>query len=181
MKTIRRQEYTQYSRMLYPACLRILANAEESEEAMHDALLDYLCFTGSFDSEAQRKSWLYKVAISKSIDRLRRRHRQLFNEEAVQMEEAQLSFFEDDELLWQDDWAVQEMQGNDISRLVHRIKESMLLLAPGYRTVLSLFLFEGYDFDEISDILSVRPATVRSQYVRGRAKLRELLKENVKD
>ncbi|MCL2501761.1 MAG: sigma-70 family RNA polymerase sigma factor [Bacteroidales bacterium] len=162
---IYQEEYARYSRILYAACLRILANAEEAEEAMHDVLLHYFSFSGRFDSEEQKKSWLFKVAASKSIDRLRKKHTVLFEDLGEEAEE-------------------HEGQGLcedlDTAARVRRIKEAMRLLAPGYRAVLSLFLFEGYDFDEIAGLLSIRAATVRSQYVRGRAKLRALLLEKDK-
>jgi len=159
---IQREEYARYSRLLYPTCLRILANAQEAEEAMHDALLHYFSFSGSFDSEAQKRSWLFKVATSKSIDRLRKKYADFFEHVVVETE---------DDLQTQDD----RLDTSDTEAQVSRIKEAMGMLAPGYRTVLSLVLFEGYDFDEISNLLSLRSATVRSQYVRGRNRLRTLL------
>ena len=49
-------------------------------------------------------------------------------------------------------------------------------LPEGYRVVLSLYLFEGYDMEEIAQILHVKPASVRSQYLRGKRKLIEGIK-----
>ena len=49
-------------------------------------------------------------------------------------------------------------------------------LADGYRIVLSLYLFEGYDMEEIAQILRLKPASVRSQYLRGKRKLIEWIK-----
>jgi len=46
-------------------------------------------------------------------------------------------------------------------------------LAGGYRLVLSLNLFEGYDYEEIAQILDLKEVTVRSQYIRGKARLVE--------
>jgi RNA polymerase sigma factor (sigma-70 family) len=57
------------------------------------------------------------------------------------------------------------------------IKKAMIHLPAGYRTVLSLFLFEGYDYDEISEIMHISPATVRTQYHRGKLKLLQLLQK----
>jgi len=167
-QALQREEYALYSRLIYPTCQRLLANGGEAEEAMHDALLLYFSFTGHFDSEAQKRSWLFKVAISKSIDRLRRMQRKLFGEEAIDMDKIE----EDDEFLGEED---SQIQGIDLAEKVCKVKGALAQLSPGYRTVLSLFLFEGYDFEEISEILSITPATVRSQYARGRRNLRELL------
>ena len=50
-------------------------------------------------------------------------------------------------------------------------------ITDGYRTVLSLYLFEGYDHEEISEILGVAQSTVRTQYIRAKQKLLKLLKK----
>jgi RNA polymerase sigma factor (sigma-70 family) len=51
------------------------------------------------------------------------------------------------------------------------------LLPNGYRTVLTLYLFEGYDHEEIAEILRVSHATVRTQYMRAKQKLVGLIKQ----
>jgi RNA polymerase sigma-70 factor (ECF subfamily) len=60
---------------------------------------------------------------------------------------------------------------------VEEIKKAVRLLPNGYRTVLSLYLFEGYDQEEIAEILKVTHATVRTQYMRAKQKLLGILKE----
>jgi len=60
---------------------------------------------------------------------------------------------------------------------VDMIKQTMQQLPDGYRTVLSLYLFEGYDHGEIAAILGVAQPTVRTQYIRAKQKLLQLLKK----
>ena len=60
---------------------------------------------------------------------------------------------------------------------VEEIKEAIQLLPDGYRIVLSLYLIEGYDHDEISEILNISNSTSRSQFARARKKLIECLKK----
>ena len=169
-----RQEYALYSRLLYPSCLRILASAPEAEEVMHDTLIYYFSFSGQFDSEAQKRSWLFKVAASKSIDRLRKKHRELFLRETLPLDEVRL----------RPEWLKVEAapegfsREDDTAQKVEKIKRCLSLLPPGYRSIVSLHLFEGYDFEEIASILNLQAATVRSQYSRGRNKLKQLA-ENV--
>ena len=64
----------------------------------------------------------------------------------------------------------------EIQFKVDEIKKAVKLLPNGYRTVLSLYLFEGYDHEEIAEILRVSHATVRTQYMRAKQKL--LILEN---
>jgi RNA polymerase sigma-70 factor (ECF subfamily) len=65
----------------------------------------------------------------------------------------------------------------DIGYTVDRIRQTIQQLPDGYRTVLSLYLFEGYDHEEISEILGVAQSTVRTQYIRAKEKLLKLLKK----
>ena len=60
---------------------------------------------------------------------------------------------------------------------VSKIKNALNVLPNGFRLVLSLYLFEGYDHQEIGQILGINEVTSRSQYLRGKAKLIEVLKE----
>ena len=70
-----------------------------------------------------------------------------------------------------------EMDEAEIWYRVDMIKQTMQQLPDGYRTVLSLYLFEGYDHEEISEILGVAQPTVRTQYIRAKQKLLKLLKK----
>ncbi len=58
------------------------------------------------------------------------------------------------------------------------VKKEISKLPDGYRIVLSLYLIEGYDHDEISEILNISSSTSRSQFARAKRKLIECLKEN---
>ena len=69
------------------------------------------------------------------------------------------------------------MDETDIWYTVDMIKQTIQQLPDGYRTVLSLYLFEGYDHEEISEILGVAQSTVRTQYLRAKQKLLKLLKK----
>jgi RNA polymerase sigma factor (sigma-70 family) len=70
-----------------------------------------------------------------------------------------------------------ELDEADIWYTVDMIKQRMQQLPDGYRTVLSLYLFEGYDHEEISEILGVAQSTVRTQYIRAKQKLLKLIKK----
>ena len=60
---------------------------------------------------------------------------------------------------------------------VEEIKKAVLELPNGYRTVLTLHLFEGYDHEEIAEILAVSHVTVRTQYMRAKQKLLQIIKQ----
>jgi RNA polymerase sigma-70 factor (ECF subfamily) len=63
---------------------------------------------------------------------------------------------------------------------VEEVKSAINRLPDGYRTILSLVLLEGYDHEEVSDILGIKNVTSRTQFSRARLKLKELLIETRK-
>jgi len=62
---------------------------------------------------------------------------------------------------------------------VDQVKECMMELPDNARTILSLYLLEGYDHEEISQILNITNSTSRSQYARARKKLQDKIKEKI--
>jgi RNA polymerase sigma factor (sigma-70 family) len=142
----------------------------DAEECMQDAFMKL--FTQGkmhFINNKACYAWLRKVAVRGAIDRLRSldfqmsKHAEPIDSKVVRNtsagEEADL-------------WRFLEEEGDD-ARKVRIIREQLETLPSGYRTILSLYLFEGYDFDEIAEITKLQPATVRSQYSRGRRRLQE--------
>jgi RNA polymerase sigma-70 factor (ECF subfamily) len=67
----------------------------------------------------------------------------------------------------------------DMQYKVEEVKRMITRLPDGYRTVLSLYLLEGYDHEEISQILNISHNTVRTQYVRAKQKLLTIIKQGV--
>ena len=146
--------YERYARMLFATCLRILANTEEAEEAMQDSFLKIFTHLEQYHEEMSFEGWIRQIAVRTAIDRLRQRS------EELELPTDNLPEEEEEEPLY----------------TVEQIKQAMEKLPEGYRVVLSLYLFEGYDMEEIAQILHVKPASVRSQYLRGKRKLIEGIK-----
>lgn len=67
----------------------------------------------------------------------------------------------------------------ELTLKVESVKKAIMKLPDGYRTVLSLYLLEGYDHEEISEILNVAESTTRTQFMRAKQKLLQLLKEGL--
>ena len=63
----------------------------------------------------------------------------------------------------------------DVKLTVEQVNQAVHLLPDGYRVVFTLYMFEGYDHREISEILNVSEATSKSQYSRAKRKLKEIL------
>ena len=149
--------YDEHAVRLYNLSLRILGDSCEAEEIMHDSLLQYYGMKDKSEIQDIRK-WLSSVCIRKSIDRLRKRKR--FKD-----------FLEDYE-----DPAMDDADYENYTLEVENIRKALSCIPDNYRLILSLHLFEGYDYQEISQIAGIKEVTVRSLYMRGRRKLAEYLK-----
>lgn len=152
--------YNRYAKWLYNVCFRIVAQSDEAEEAMQDTFMKVFTRMDQFREDQSFEAWLKRIAVHTAIDYVRKK--QLYMEQA-------------DEL---PDTAIEEEEEDIAGVTVQKIKEAMQKLPNGYRVVLSLYLFEGYDTEEISQILNIKTVTVRSQYMRAKKKLIELLKTN---
>ncbi len=153
--------YEECHKRLYFTALRILNNQFEAEEVMHDTLLKFFARGGQFSSDKERNSWMTRVCINMSIDRLRKRESGLFRyniNEGTDIKESMEDVHIDEEYSYK-------------GVTVQMIKSSLEKLADGYRLVLSLYLFEGYDYEEIAQITKLKEVSVRSQFIRGRARL----------
>ena len=151
--------YKQYACKLYAACLRIVGNSSEAEEAMQDAFLKIFGHMDQYREGSCFEAWMQRVAVHTAIDYVRRQ--QPVWEELPE----QMAFAENDE----------EMTEEAIGYSVQQVKAAILQLPDGYRIILSLYLLEGYDVEEISSILNIKQVTVRTQYLRAKKRLLDLI------
>lgn len=153
--------YERYARKLYIACLRIVGNAPEAEEAMQDSFLKIFTRLEQYQDGQCFEAWMHRIAIHTAIDYVRRH--------TLEWEELSNNYAEPIE---------DEPDDENIEYTVAQIKEATKKLPAGYRVVLSLYLFEGYDMEEISSILKIQPASVRTQYMRAKRKLLDIMTVN---
>lgn len=150
--------YEECHKRLYFTALRILNNSFDAEEVMHDTLLKFFAREDKFLNNRERDAWLTRVCINQAIDTLRRRgsHEMTVIERDIKEQEIN----EDEEYSYKGVTA-------------DMVKSALNNLAAGYRLILSLSLFEGYDYEEIAQITELKEVTVRTQFIRGKARLRE--------
>jgi RNA polymerase sigma-70 factor (ECF subfamily) len=154
--------YQKYSKAMYNTSLRIVNNTGDAEDVLQEAFTDAFSSIATFQYKSTFGAWLKKIVINKSINHLRKKKMDL-----VDMEKTNVGHLPEEDSL----------DEKDIQLKVDEIKRAVKLLPNGYRTVLSLYLFEGYDHEEIAEILRVSHATVRTQYMRAKQKLLILIKQ----
>ena len=138
--------------------MRLINNTAEAEDVMQEAFLKAFTKIDTYKGEVSFGAWLKRIVINRSLDYLKKRKVKFeeINEKTNQLPDYQ-------------------MEIKEVNMKV--IKDAIQKLPDGYRVVLSLFLIEGYDHEEISEILGISNSNSRTQYLRAKNKLRELLKD----
>lgn len=153
--------YRLYAKAMLNVAFRILNNTDEAEDVLQESFLDAFNKVKDFRQETTFGLWLKQIVVNRSINLLRKRKL-----DWVQMESEQLENIADEEPADEE-----EMQYK-----VAQVKQAMQLLPEGYRVVLSLYLLEGYDHEEIGQILNITENTSRTQFLRAKRKLSEVLR-----
>jgi RNA polymerase sigma factor (sigma-70 family) len=149
--------YKLYSRAMFNISLRIVNDQAEAEDVLQEAFLETFSRINDFRQETSFGLWLKQIVINKSINCLRKRKLDLVSLNDVDVAEPDV------------------LDEEDLQLQVENIKQAVSRLSDGYRVVLTLYLFEGYDHQEIAEILKISENTSRSQYMRAKQKLKRLL------
>lgn len=162
------QLYKLYYKAMYNTCLRIVNGSHEAEDTMQEAFLKAFEKIQTYKGEVSFGAWLKKIVINHSLDELRKRK--------LGVETIENSFFE----LKEENDGKEKINEEEIILKAEEIRDEINNLPDGYRIVLSLYLIEGYDHDEISEILNISSSTSRSQCARAKQKLLKNLQEKAK-
>jgi RNA polymerase sigma-70 factor (ECF subfamily) len=159
--------YNRYYRAMYNSAYRIMNNAMEAEDIMQESFLvafqklDTFKRKSKYDEEIiPLGSWLKRIVINNSINQLRRNKLFLLTDLKEIKEEINEPI---------DD----EFKDQKVAILLDTLKE----LKPNYKLALTLFLAEGYDYEEISNIMKISYQNCRTLISRAKVKLRTLLNQ----
>lgn len=151
--------YNLYAKAMFNISLRILNNSAEAEEVLQDSFLKAFVKIDSYDPAHSFGAWLKRIVINGSLDVLKKRKPAFVPLETIE-------------------YVQEEDPEEEIAFDVEAIKKCMANLPDGYRTILSLFLFEDCSHKEIASLLGISEGTSKSQYNRAKKKLIELVKQN---
>jgi RNA polymerase sigma factor (sigma-70 family) len=153
--------YNRYSQAMYNTALRIVNRTDDAEDVLQESFTDAFQQLAKFEGRSTFGAWLKQIVVNKSISYLRKKR--VF-----------MSDIDDHADTIADDYKQDE---DAFYYTVDKIKQAVQTLPDGYRTVLSLYLFEEYKQEEIAQILNISHGTVRTQYMRAKNKLVNILKE----
>lgn len=155
------QLYNQYCDGMYIVAKRFLKDTNDAEDVVQEAFLKAFTKLHQYKAEVTFGAWLKRIVVNKSIDFLKSKKQRL-----VDLEEVHLKVIDTSN---DDKWLV------DDTITLEDVKNAIESLPDKYQYVLMLYLIEGYDHQEISEILNISEIASRTQLSRGKIKLQELL------
>ena len=154
--------YKLYSRAMFNVAFRIIGREEDAEDALQEAFISGFRNLESYRGDAAFGAWIKRIVVNKAINMVKKKR---------------FESIPDD-----DRWDVPADNENVEYKeelTVERVKHAIAQLPDGYRSVLTLYLLEGYDHQEIAEIMEISESTSKSQLNRAKVKLRELLTQKV--
>ena len=154
------QLYKQYCDGMFCGAMRFLKNEDDAEDVLQESFIKAFQRIDQFRGEVTFGAWLKRIVVNGSIDFLKSKREQM-----VQLEEGYMHIPDDA------DWSIEnDVELDDVKKAIDRLPEK-------YRYVVQLFLVEGYDHGEISEILKISDTASRTRLLRGKTQLKEMLKD----
>ena len=155
--------YRKYNQAMYNIAMRLLKNSENADDIIQESFLSAFKNIHQFKAQVTFGAWLKKIVIHKCLNHLKKKEL-----DVVRLDENSIFHLEKED---NDHWEF------DNSIVLIDVKKSIDKLPDKYKFVLMLYLIEGYDHEEISEVLNVSVVASRIQLMRGKNKLRQLLKQ----
>lgn len=146
------------SKGVFNSILRIVRQREEAEDLLQETFISAFQNIQNYRGEASLYGWIKRIGINKSLNAIKRRKVEFTFEDSDAIEE------EHEE----SDWEKLKLNARDIL-------DNLSELPDGFRLVLTLYLFEGYTHKAIAEELGISENTSKTQYLRGKKKLKERL------
>jgi len=148
---------------MYIVAKRFVKDSFEAEDVVQEAFIKAFSKLHQYKAEVTFGSWLKRIVINKCIDSLKSKKQFMLELDEVHLKVVDSSY--------EDEWLV------DDAITLEDVKKAISNLPEKYKYVVMLFLIEGYDHQEISQILNISEVASRTQLSRGKVKLRDLLKQ----
>lgn len=153
-----REVYDRFAATLMAVCMRYARNREEAEDLLQDGFIRIFDYLHQYRCEGSLEGWARRVIVTTCINHTRTRHRELEKEGLDEYHEQTLG---DGFMDYSDRFELKELMGM-VAELPNQ-----------YRTVFNLFVIDGYNHQEISDMLGISVGSSKSNLSRARAILQK--------
>ncbi|HWV64648.1 sigma-70 family RNA polymerase sigma factor [Chitinophaga sp.] len=154
-----RELYEAYSAAMYNICLRMTNNVSDAEDTLQEAFIQVHKNINRLEQETSISAWIKRIVVNHCLNTLRKK--KVYFEEVEEVEVMAEEGIDEAQFTW----------------TVAAVKSAIHGLPQGYRTVLNLYLFEEYSHREIAEMLGITESTAKTQYMRAKEKVRQIVKQ----
>lgn len=149
--------YEELYQEMYLICIRYANNREHAMDTMHDAFIKVFKNIDKYKTGTSFNQWVSRIMINTSIDQYRKETRRRTEDldGAHDISSKQIS-------------AIETISEKEILSGIQK-------LSPGYKLVFNLYVIEGYSHKEVGKMIGINESTSRSNLVKARSKLKEIL------
>lgn len=153
--------YNRYNKAMYNTALRIIKDSFKAEDIMQESFLTAFTKLNTLEDANMFGSWLKRIVINNSIS---------YYNKTIKQNEVAL-----DTVIYKVEDDMRIVESEPINEKVKQILDVMKTLKPNYSLSLSLHLIEGYDYEEICEIMDITYANCRTMISRAKESLRKKL------
>lgn len=151
--------YSQYSKKMFGVCLRYAANPDEAKDLLQDGFVKVFTNLTGFKGQGSFEGWIRRIMVNNALEGLRKLSSKA---QHIDVNDVQEELFEST-----------NYSKYDMNYLLSKIQ----MLAPGYKAVFNLYVIEGYQHNEIAELLGISENTSKSQLSRARKLLQDSLED----
>jgi len=165
--------YQLHGRRVYALCLRMVGNPSDAEDLMQEAFLQLFRKIGTFRGESAFSTWLHRMTVNVVLMRLRKKSLPVASLEEMTEPDEEMGGPR------KDIGAADLRLSGAVDRV--NLERSVDRLPPGYRTVFVLHDVQGFEHNEIANIMGCSVGNSKSQLHKARTRLRQLLQEEIRE
>jgi RNA polymerase sigma factor (sigma-70 family) len=152
-----KEVFNRFAGRMLGVCNRYARNSADAEDILQDAFIKVFDKIFQFKSEGSFEGWIRKIVVNTALKKysLRRYEKEVVGYELKDRDESSM-----------DPSAYSHLSEKDLLNLINTLPD-------GYRLVFNLYVIEGYQHDEIAEMLNIQPGTSRSQLVKARNMLQK--------
>lgn len=152
-----KEVFDRYASRMLGVCHRYARNSADAEDILQDSFIKVFGKIKQFKSEGSFEGWIRKIVVNTAIKKysLTRYNKEITGYEvndSIQPTVAPVAY--------------SDLTEKDLMGLINNLPD-------GYRLIFNLYVLEGYQHDEIADMLGIQPGTSRSQLVKARTMLQK--------
>jgi RNA polymerase sigma-70 factor (ECF subfamily) len=167
-----------HQKQIYNFTYRMLGSEEEAEDLTQDIFVAAFRGIRKFRGEAKFSTWLYRIALNQTRNRIKYlARRDFFAKQSRRLRSSEENPWENPDLLA--DIAPTPEQWTLTKSLAIQVQGCLNQMAPQARQILLLRDVQGFSYEELSEMLSLNPGTVKSRLHRARAALQECLADKL--